>query len=72
MTETPRTPFMTGCNPVAMQQRQDRLDALYMRDGRDSPESENHGLYTGLWAAYVGESYPAVAVYETDGAPTSP
>lgn len=71
MTKTPHTSFMPECNPVAMQQRQDRLDALYMRDGRDSPEHENHSTYTGLWAKYVGEPYPAVAVYETDGAPTS-
>ena len=59
MTETPRTPFMSDCNPIAMQQRQDRLDALFMRDGRDNPEHEHHNTYTGLWAKYVGEPCPA-------------
>lgn len=59
MTATPSTPFMSECNPIAMQQRQARIDALFMRDGRASPEHAHHNTYTGLWAKYVGTPCPA-------------
>lgn len=32
----------------AMQNRVERLNRLYLEDGRDKPDHEKHGLYTGL------------------------
>lgn len=46
---------MKGCTPSIQQARQEFLDTLYSEDGRLSPDHPDHGLYTGLWAKYVGE-----------------
>jgi hypothetical protein len=35
------------------QARQDKLEELYADDGRHDPDHPMHGLYTGLWEAYV-------------------
>ena len=37
---------------VAENAKQAHLEALYIRDGRDSPAHKSHGLYTGLVAIY--------------------
>ena len=37
----------------ADQARQDKLEQLYLDDGRDSTDHPLHGTYTGLWEAYV-------------------
>ena len=42
----------TPCDPVVQQARQDRLEALYVLDGRDCHGHELHGLYTGLAHLY--------------------
>lgn len=52
-TATPHT--MHGCTPAIQQARQEFLDTLYTEDGRLSATHQAHGLYTGLWAKYVGE-----------------
>ena len=36
------------CNPIEQQERQDRLEAAYIADGREDPTHPNHSLYTGL------------------------
>ena len=36
------------CNPIEQQARQDRLEQLYLADGRHDPAHPMHGLYTGL------------------------
>lgn len=56
MNETAPHParYMRGCNPLIQQARQDRLDTLYAQDGRHDPAHESHGIYTGLWAKYIG------------------
>lgn len=54
MTSTPSTSFMPGCNPLVQQARQDRLDALYLQDGRHNHDHPLYGHYTGLWEEYVG------------------
>lgn len=40
-----------ACDPVEQQGRQDRLEALYVADGRDDPSHPQHGNYTGLATA---------------------
>jgi len=35
------------------QKRHDDLEALYLQDGRDKPDHPMHGLYTGLYQAYL-------------------
>ena len=52
MSTSPAPRFMTGCNPSVQQARQDRLDALYLEDGRHNRDHEHHSTYTGLWAKY--------------------
>lgn len=37
-----------ACSPIEQQARQDRLEALYLADGRDNPDHPMHALYTGL------------------------
>lgn len=37
---------------VADQLRQDALDALYEKDGRNDPTHPDHATYTGLWIKY--------------------
>ena len=34
------------------QARQDKLEALYIADGRHSKDHPLHGVYTGLWQAH--------------------
>jgi hypothetical protein len=36
------------CNPVEQTARQDRLEELYIADGRHDPAHPMHGTYTGL------------------------
>jgi hypothetical protein len=52
MSTSPSTRFMSGCNPFVQQARQDRLDALYLEDGRHNRDHEHHATYTGLWEKY--------------------
>lgn len=46
---------MTECNPVEQQARQDLLDDLYRRSGRDALPYGHplHSTYTGLWQEYI-------------------
>lgn len=43
------------CDPVEQQQVQDKLDALYERDGRHDPAHPFHASYTGLALKYAAE-----------------
>jgi len=52
MPTSPTTPFMHGCTPSIQQARQDRLDALYLEDGRHNSDHPLHAHYTGLWQQY--------------------
>lgn len=54
MPESPSYSFMSGCNPLAQQARQDFIDTLYAQDGRHDPGHPLHGTYTALWGLYVG------------------
>lgn len=47
--------YMSECNPVEQQARQDLLEDLYRRSGRaELPKSDPlHGTYTGLWQEYT-------------------
>jgi len=47
--------YMTECNPVEQQARQDLLDDLYRRSGRDALPYGHplHSTYTGLWQEYI-------------------
>lgn len=40
------------CNYVEQQARQDELDALYFKDGRDEQDHPYHALYTNLYPSY--------------------
>ena len=40
---------MRDCHPVEQQLRQDFLDDLYRRDGRDRKEHPHYSTYTGLF-----------------------
>ena len=42
---------MNNCNPTEQQAVQNRLEALYLADGRDNPAHPMHGRYTGLTQA---------------------
>lgn len=44
------------CNPVEQQLRQDALDALYLKDGRDDKNHPHHATYTNLFQSYAAES----------------
>ncbi len=55
MTLTPNRVEMP-CDPLVQQARQDRLDDLYVLDGRDRHDHEHHGLYTGLAQKYAPEA----------------
>ena len=49
---------MIPCKPgaqdrVAMENRIRWIQALYMHDGRESPDHPMHGLYTGLHIKYA-------------------
>lgn len=52
MSTTPANPFVPGCTPAIQQARQDRLDALYLQDGRHNSDHPLHAHYTGLWQQY--------------------
>lgn len=52
MSTSPATSFMHGCTPAIQQARQDRLDALYLEDGRHNSDHPLHAHYTGLWQQY--------------------
>lgn len=41
------------CNPIVEQARQDLLDDLYRRDGREDPGHPMHSLYTNLYQSYL-------------------
>lgn len=43
---------MHGRTPAIQQARQDRLDALYLEDGRHNHDHPLHAHYTGLWQQY--------------------
>lgn len=42
------------CDPVEQGMRQQLLDDLYRRDGRDRRGHPMHALYTGLWQHWTG------------------
>lgn len=44
---------MRECDPTEQQARQDLLDDLYRRSGRDRKEHPMHALYTGLWQEWT-------------------
>lgn len=39
------------------QARQDKLEQLYSDDGRHNPDHPQHGVYTGLWEAYMATTF---------------
>ena len=39
---------MNNCDPTQQQAVQDRLEQLYLADGRDKTDHPMHALYTGL------------------------
>lgn len=41
------------CHPIVEQLRQDLLESLYHRDGRDNPDHPFHCLYTNLFQSYT-------------------
>jgi hypothetical protein len=41
------------CDPTEQQARQDFLDELYVRSGRDRSNHPMHCLYTGLYAEWT-------------------
>lgn len=46
---------MRDCDPLEQQARQDLLDDLYRRSGRDRKEHPLHATYTGLWLEWTQE-----------------
>lgn len=50
---TAPVPSTQLCDPLEQQARQDALDDLYERDGRDRHDHPLHGLYTGLAQQYL-------------------
>ena len=42
----------SDCNPIEQQAVQDRLDELYIRDGRDDKSHPYHATYTNLFQSY--------------------
>ena len=44
---------MRKCDPTEQQARQDLLDDLYHRSGRDRKNHPMHALYTGLWQEWT-------------------
>ena len=48
--------FSEVCDPRVQQKVQERLDELYVRDGRHRPDHPDHATYTGLSAKYKEES----------------
>ena len=46
---------MRDCNPVEQQLRQDLLDDLYRRAGRDRKDHPMYALYTGLYLEWTSE-----------------
>jgi hypothetical protein len=47
--------YSETCDPRVQQKVQQRLDELYVRDGRYRPDHPNHASYTGLFAKYQEE-----------------
>lgn len=45
--------------------RQERLELLYLADGRDSPDHPQHKLYTGLWQQHLARQ-EAIAITTDD------
>lgn len=41
------------------QQRQDFLDSLYIRYGRDKKDHPMHSLYTGLYQQWIADGSPS-------------
>ena len=39
------------------QARQDKLEQLYIDDGRHDKAHPQHGVYTGLWEAYMATTF---------------
>lgn len=46
------------CDPAEMQLRQDLLDDLYRRDGRDRKHHPHHSTYTNLWQSWTTPQTP--------------
>lgn len=51
MTTQPR--YMSECHPIEQQARQDLLDELYLRSGRDRKSHPLYATYTGLWQEWT-------------------
>lgn len=47
---------MNPCDPKEQQLRQDLLDDLYRRSGRDRPQHPLFRLYSGLWIEWTQQS----------------
>jgi hypothetical protein len=47
--------YHPDCNPVEQQARQELLDDLYHRSGRDRKGHPLHSTYTGLWQEWTTE-----------------
>lgn len=45
--------YVMDCDPTEQQARQDLLDDLYHRSGRDRKNHPMHALYTGLWQEWT-------------------
>ena len=48
------------------QARQDKLEQLYADDGRHDKAHPMHGLYTGLWVAYIATTFQQPELEETN------
>ncbi len=47
--------YSGDCDPRVQQKVQERLDELYVRDGRYRPDHPDHATYTGLFNKYAEE-----------------
>lgn len=54
--------YKRDCDPLEQQARQDLLDDLYRRSGRDRKEHPLHATYTGLWLEWTQEHKSEEAV----------
>jgi hypothetical protein len=45
--------YHPDCNPVEQLARQELLDDLYRRSGRDRKDHPLHSTYTGLWQEWT-------------------
>ncbi len=48
--------YHPDCNPVEQLARQELLDDLYRRSGRDRKDHPLHSTYTGLWQEWTQQT----------------